>query len=185
MMLRNLLSRCRLLLWLCALCATATAQPAFQPGQLYHLTVPSLGLTVTLDAQGRLSLQQLAAADPGQHFTVSELSGSWRFINPFDGRAIRTEGQALEAGENNGSDEAQLWKTETVGQACLLIPTNRPDMAAAAQGNNLVLVAKTQAVKQKNAHFKIERAARAGFDVALTYRIRSVAQPEMVLGNGD
>ena len=185
MMLRNLLSRCTLLIWLCTLCATAAAQPAFQPGQLYHLTVPSLGLTVTLDAQGRLSLQKTAAADPGQHFTVSELSGSWRFINPFDGRAIRTEGQALEAGENNGSDEAQLWKTEAVGQACLLIPTNRPDMAAAAQGNNLVLVAKAQAVKQKNAHFKIERAARAGFDVALTYRIRSVAEPEMVLGNGD
>ena len=73
---------------------------------------------------------------PDNTSTWSELSGSWRFINPFNNRAIRTEGDALEAGENNGSDEAQLWETETDGKFVLLIPTNRPEMAAAVTNGN-------------------------------------------------
>lgn len=173
---------------LCLLCAmavvTATAQ-TFQRGALYQLLTANGQQAMTLDAKGRLALEKRDAANPGQHFNVSELSGSWRFINPFNNRAIRTEGDALEAGENNGSDEAQLWETETDGKFVLLIPTNRPEMAAAVTNGNLVLLPKAKAKGNKAAQFQIQLAEASGFDVALTYRIRSVAHPELVLGNGD
>ena len=173
------------LLLLCLLGFVPTQAQSYEKGALYHLSLPAKGLVVTLDAQGKLSLQKLDTAQPGAHFVVSELSGSWRFINPFRNLAVRTEANTVEAGENNGSDEAQLWKTEAAGKALLLVPTNRPDMAMAAEGSALVLLPKAQAKSNKNAHFEVVRAEKAGFDVDLTYRIRSVAQPELVLGNGD
>ena len=173
------------LLLLCLLGFVPAQAQSYEKGALYHLSLPAKGLVVTLDAQGKLSLQKLDTSQPGAHFVVSELSGSWRFINPFRNLAVRTEANSVEAGENNGSDEAQLWKTEAAGKALLLVPTNRPDMAMAAEGSALVLLPKAQAKGNKNAHFEVVRAEKAGFDVDLTYRIRSVAQPELVLGNGD
>ena len=173
------------LLLLCLLGFVPAQAQSYEKGALYHLSLPAKGLVVTLDAQGKLSLQKLDTGQPGAHFVVSELSGSWRFINPFRNLAVRTEANSVEAGENNGSDEAQLWKTEAAGKALLLVPTNRPDMAMAAEGSALVLLPKAQAKGNKNAHFEVVRAEKAGFDVDLTYRIRSVAQPELVLGNGD
>lgn len=158
---------------------------SFRRGTLYHLISVSEGLTVETDATSQLRLSQLNAQDPNQHFTINELSGSWRFINPFNNRAIRTEGNSLEQGENNGSDEAQLWKVEKNGKFVSLIPTNRPDMAAAVQDSRLVLIAKSQATGNKKAQFEIRQAQQAGFDAALTYRIRSVQTPNLVLGNND
>ena len=170
---------------LCCLGVCSTAAQSFRQGALYHLVLPAKGLVLTLDERGALSLAKPDEAAQGQHFVVAELSGAWRFINPFCNLAVRTEANTVQAGENNGSDEAQLWKTEAVADGVLLVPANRPDMAAAAQGNQVVLLPKAQATANKLAHFKVVQARRAGFDVALTYRIRSVAQPDCVLGNGD
>lgn len=178
---------CRLLS-LCLICCLAIGNAAaqgFQRGVLYHLVSASKQLAVGFDQQGKLTLNKANPDDPNQHFTVSELSGSWRFINPFNNQAIRTEGDALELGENNGSDEAQLWKTEKDGKFLLLIPTNRPDMAAAVEQGKLKLISKKKAAGNKAAQFSIEQAAHSGFDVALTYRIRSAHQKGLVLGNGD
>ena len=157
----------------------------YRRGVLYHLIAVSEGMTVETDNAGKLKLSALDSANPNQHYTLNELSGSWRFINPFNNRAIRTEGDAMEHGENNGSDEAQLWKTEKNGNFVTLVPTNRPDMAAAVSNKQLVLIKKTQAKGNKAAQFEIRQAAHSGFDVALTYRIRSVKNPDLVLGNQD
>lgn len=43
----------------------------------------------------------------GQVFTISEISGQWRIIDPFTNRALRRGGNGLEFGEVNGSDEDQ------------------------------------------------------------------------------
>lgn len=124
----------------------------YAPGVLYHLVSAVKGQAVGFDKQGNISLEKLNADAPNQHFTVTDLSGSWRFINPFVNKALRTEGNALEMGENNGSDEAQLWKVVADGKFLNLIPTNRPNMAAAVHGNKLVLIKKTrlQATKLHN-----------------------------------
>ena len=168
----------------CLACIGAGAQ-TFRRGVLYHLITADKQLAVGYDKQGSLTLGPTDANNPTQHFTVSELSGSWRFINPFDNRAIRTEGNALELGENNGSDEAQLWKTEKNGKHLLLVPTNRPDMAAAVNNGQLVLINKKQAAGNRAAQFDIAEAEQAGFDVALTYRIRPAADKNLVIGNGN
>ena len=162
----------------------ATAQ-SFKAGVLYHIVTANKGQAVGFDKQGNLTLQKLNENASDQHFTVTALAGSWRMINPFVGKAIRTEGDALELGENNGSDEAQLWKVEADGKYLHLIPTNRPTMAAAVQGGKLVLIDKAKAVGNKAAQFTIDQATHSGFDADLTYYIRSAQRPELVLGNGD
>ena len=157
----------------------------FKPGALYHLVSAVKGLAVSENGKGGLVLSKINEDNAGQHFTVNELSGSWRFINPFTNKAIRTEGNAVEEGANNGSDEAQLWKVESDGKYLILVPTNRPQMAAAIQGTKIVLIERAKAVGNKAAHFSVVEAAHSGFDADLTYRIRSVQYPDSVLGNGD
>lgn len=167
---------------------TATADN-YTRGTLYTIRPASAsGRVLTYDtATGRAHVAKTDAASAAQHWTITELAGSWRIINPFSNVAVRTVGEAVVTGENNGSDEAQLWKTEdAVGGAVLLVPANRPDVAASvAKDGTIALIDKAKARNNKSAHFVITKAATAGFDVALTYRIRSVAHPEQVLGNGD
>ena len=158
---------------------------SFKPGTLYHLVSALKGHVVDADGQGHLALSALNEKDAGQHFVMSELSGSWRIINPFNNQAVRYNGNGVEAGENNGSDEAQLWRVVADGSHYNLVPTNNPGKAAAVQGSKLVLIDKAKAAGNKAAQFSLAEAARAGFDAELTYRIRSVQHPDMVLGNGD
>lgn len=188
---KNFLTRRLAFFLLAAVTACAAmAQAGYRQGALYRI-VPATGKGKSLaggDAKAAVRMDKLDDEQAGQHWTLSELSGSWRIINPFSNLALRTEGDAVETGENNGSDEAQLWKTEAVGDgdACLLVPANRPDMAATvAADGKLVLTTKEKAKSDKAAHFGIRLAAKSGFDVALTYHIRSVAHPEWILGNGD
>ena len=171
--------------------AAAIGQTAFERGRLYHLFTANGKTPMALTGQkdGRsASFARFDASQDVQHWVLSELSGSWRIINPFSNRALRTEGDALELGENNGSDEAQLWKLEPVGVdgAVCLIPTNRADMAAAVDVKGaLRLIARDKARTDKSACFRVMPAAIPGFDDALTYRIRSKSHPGLVLGNGD
>ena len=166
----------------------ASAQTAIVRGALYHLVSGSDGrLAVGYDTPtGAARAERADEARADQHWTLTELSGSWRIICPFSNLALRTAGDAVSTGENNGSDEAQLWKLEPAGDAFLLVPTNRSDRAARLETDgSLTLVARTAARTDRRARFRLVRAARTGFDEALAYRFRSVAQPDLVLGNGD
>lgn len=158
------------------------AQVTFEKGKLYHIFSSGKTKNVVYEkkdkAVGTTDLEERNAA---QYWKISELSGSWRIINPVTNLAIRTNGDAVELGENNGSDEAQLWRYENG----MLIPTNRPDMVMAAQNGKLILIAKNKAANNKAAQFKIEQSKYAGFDDALTYLIRSAKDNSLVLGNGD
>lgn len=179
-----------LLLLACAFmaCGGAVAQDNYLRGVLYHVVPATHADWAVGHASGHVAAGKLDAAVPGQYWTLAELSGSWRIIDPFSNVALRVSGNSVEVGENNGSDEAQLWKTEPVGGngLCLLVPANSPGMAAAlVKGGGLRLMAKDKARADQAAHFALRQAALSGFDVALTYRIRSAAHPEWVLGNGD
>ena len=168
--------------------STATALAQFTRGTLYHI-IPAAdaGKTVCYNEKKRVICSRLDDSNAAQHWTITPLAGAWRLINPFSNLALRTAGSQVATGENNGSDEAQLWKTESIGKdLVILVPANRPEVAAAiARDGSVSLIAKQKAKTDKSAHFYIREAAKAGFDVALTYRIRSVAHPELVLGNGD
>ena len=162
---------------------TALAQVVFQQGKLYHIaTKDKASQVLTIDQNGALISGALNKENTGQYWKLSELSGSWRIINPVTNQALRVDAVLVELGENNGSDEAQLWKVE----GDLLIPTNNPGVVlAVAKNGTFTTIPKAQAAQTKGAHFNIRAAEAAGFDDALTYRIRCAAQPKLVLGNGD
>lgn len=65
---------------------------SFKPGTLYHLVSALKGQVVDANGQGHLALSALNEKDAGQHFVMSELSGSWRIINPFNNQAVRYNG---------------------------------------------------------------------------------------------
>lgn len=176
-------SRLVLLLSLLLTVSLAVAQTTFQPGKLYHITTQTKRAQVlTLVPQGTPKAVALDAANTAQYWKVSELSGSLRFINPTTNQALRVDGVRVETGENNGSDEAQLWKYADG----LLVPTNNPGRAlAVASDGTFVTIDRAKAATDKSARFVIQPARAAGFDDALTYVIRSVGQPRLVLGNGD
>lgn len=162
----------------------ASAQ-SYQRGTLYHI-VTTKGLAVSLTQQGELTLNKFDESSANQQFSVNELSGSWRFIAPFfHNLALRNVGEKIMAGENNGSDEAQLWKIEQDGEYVRLVSANRPDMVVSAQGDCLVLISKNKSKGNKSTLFSIVQSATSGFDADLTYRIRSVKDSNLVLGNGD
>ena len=104
----------------------------------------------------------------GQLFIMDELSGSWRFIDPFKQRALRVGERGMEYGEVNGSDELQKWTlTEVAPGKYSAIPTNKTSFQALKKG------------------VTIKEADAFGSDVNCTYRFRSVANPDQVLGNND
>ena len=159
------------------------AQATLEKGKLYHIFATGNKGNVVYEKEDKaVALTDFKKDDTAQFWKVSELSGSWRIINPVTNHALRVNGSRVEVGENNGSDEAQLWKFEDG----LLIPANSPNAAVAkAKGGALVLIAKEKAATLKAAQFRFEESQYAGFDDDLTYRIHPVATPGMVLGNND
>ena len=166
------------------------AQPTFRKGALYNLFPATDGrLVLQLDG-GKAQFQKLDATAEGQYWTVTDLSGSVRIINPFTNQALRADGDKVGVGENNGSDEAQLWKVETFqGKmlgAVILIPANRPEVAMCREANGtLSLIPLAEARTKNAAAFRLDESAEYGFDADATYRIHPFGQPEYSLGNGD
>ena len=115
------------------------AQTAFRKGALYNLFPATDGrLVLQLDGD-KATFQNMDAAAKGQYWTVTDLSGSVRIINPFANQALRADGDKVGVGENNGSDEAQLWKVELfegkMRGAVVLVPANRPEVAMCREAN--------------------------------------------------
>lgn len=104
----------------------------------------------------------------GQLVQISQLSGAWRLVDPFTHRALRMSDRGMTWGEENGSDELQKWTIKPVGKdQYQFTPTNAPQLA------------------DKSKRHTILEASVFGSDDNCTYRFRSVAHPNMVLGNGD
>ncbi len=160
----------------------------YTKGTLYRI-VPATqtGNVMDYDQAGKVSATQADDNRTEQYWTVTELAGSWRIINPFSNLAVRAVNDVLGIGENNGSDEAQLWKTEPVkGGAVLIVPANRPDVAAVVNKDGSINLAdKKKVANTPAARFFIRPAAIAGFDEALIYRIHPFGNADVVLGCND
>ena len=97
-----------------------------------------------------VKIEKDAENSPSQLWSITGLSGSWRFINIQSELAIRFEGDKVTLGVNNGSDEAQLWQID----GHLIVPTNNPDMAMASdKDGNMMLIPKSEAKGNKYAEF--------------------------------
>ncbi len=177
---------------LAATCLPINAQQAFEKGALYlirskkyadavaNYARPNSGTDITLQNADKCSASKL--------WNIADLSGSIRFINPYDNMSIRATGAGkIEINENNGSDESQLWKLEQVGKnVYLLVAANRPEMAIrAVNKNSLALAPKNSLKNDKAAHFEIVKSNIAGFDASQAYQIVSATDESMLLGNGD
>ena len=168
-----------------AAAAISTEPVGFGRGMLYCVW-PVATPDKIVSANGA-ELVKPAAANADDYWTLRELSGSWRLINPFSDQALRVAGDGVSTGENNGSDEAQLFTIERAGNGndtYLLIPANRPDKALVATNGKLGLTDRAQARSNKRAWFEIKRGPKAGFDQEASYRIRW-AESGKVTGNGD
>ena len=122
------------------------AQIGFAKNKLYNVIPAGYVESVMGYKSGddKAALQKQDVTDPLQQWLVSNLSGSFRFINPFENKAIhaRTD-NTLGITENNGSDESQLWTLRKKGEYVQIIPTNTPElMVAYREGGKLQLVEK-------------------------------------------
>ena len=178
------LKKCFVLTAAALLCAFGiNAQETFERGKLYHIYGAGETENLVAEKMGEMAgLANYDKEDPSIYWKITELSGSWRIINPVTNNALRVNGNIVEVGENNGSDEAQLWKFENG----LLIPANSPTLAVAkGKGGTLVVIKKERAANMRAAKFQIKESEVAGFDDGLTYQICPVTKPGQVLGNGD
>ena len=187
---RNLGIRSLLVVMMLVVSGALMAQDAFRKGALYGL-YPATDGRMALELNGSsIKFKTYDAATPGQYWTVTDLSGSVRIINPFTNQALRADGNKVGVGENNGSDEAQLWKVETfqgkMRGAVVLIPANRPDVAMCRESNGTLSLIPLKDARTKNAAaFRLEESVEYGFDADATYRIHPFGQRELSLGNGD
>ena len=176
------LTKCFLLVTAALVWAVSgNAQTTFENGKLYHIYASGNKDNVVYQNGVSVGLGNYEDGNTAQFWKISELSGSWRIINPVTNQALRANGNKVEVGENNGSDEAQLWKFEDG----LLIPANNPSIAVVKHNGGLAFIAKDRAATINAAKFRIEESKYAGFDDNLTYRILSVANEGTVLGNND
>ena len=145
-----------LLLLLAVLPAAAQSSPAFDKDKLYRIALQHASTMVVEETGPKTAaIRNENVTSRAQLWSVTPLSGSWRLINPESGNAIRIEGNRVELGENNGSDEAQLWKIENG----MLVPANRPSVAVNVEmDGSLTLVDKKKAAKMKSTHFSFTDA---------------------------
>jgi beta-galactosidase len=143
---------CLIYVWVSAVC-TAHVQVGFARNKLYNIVpVNYSGKAVGYDPDSkRVVLSVSNDADKLQQWSVTNLSGSFRFINPFENKAIHATGDnTLGITENNGSDESQLWIIKKSGKFLQIYPSNSPDLILACQQKGrLVLVDKVKVLIPK------------------------------------
>lgn len=101
-----------------------------EKGTLYTIS-PSVAASqsVCILPGGRaVSLSAYNEYDKMQLWTVEDISGSFRIVNPYENRALKVLPE-YNAGiaEVNGSDEAQLWTIHASEQGNRLVPANYPE----------------------------------------------------------
>ena len=92
---------------------------------------------------------------PAQLWHITSLSGSWRFINAESGLAVRADGNLVTLGQDNGSDEAQLWTVKPIApESFLILSTNFAGKAmAAGQDGSFSLISEKEAAKDSSAKY--------------------------------
>lgn len=149
---------CLIYVWVSAVC-TAHVQVGFARNKLYNIVpVNYSGKAVGYDPDSkRVVLSVSNDADKLQQWSITNLSGSFRFINPFENKAIHATGDnTLRITENNGSDESQLWIIKKSGKFLQIYPSNSPDLILACQQKGrLVLVDKVKFLNNPETYFYI------------------------------
>lgn len=134
--------------------ATAWAEKtSFSNEKLYQILLDAYSqYAVSQTAAKSVGIRMADKKDPQQHWSITELSGSFRIINAKTNLAIRYEGSRIELGANNGSDEAQLWKISDG----FISPTNKPGYVLSADGEGNLILVETANKDNQGAKFAFE-----------------------------
>lgn len=158
-------------------------KPMFQKGKLYRLHALKYSDLVIGYGKDKVAVRLSAFQenDNRQQWIITELSGSYRIINPFDNKSIHATAEGKVAiTENNGSDESQLWRLELVGNGYMLIPANNPVVAVVFDKDGaLSLIPKEEARKRKESLLNMELDKKA----SETPRALSVLQEYLESGD--
>lgn len=152
---------------LCLICALGLqAAVNFRPSAAYTVA-PAKGKTVlTLQTAGGVPSLASPANDDQAGWAVTSLSGAWRFINRATGSALRAEGSKVLTGENNGSDEAQLWRiTPADGDDNYYLSlANRPDAFLGVKSGRPAMTDRKKATVWHIRIIEGSDAAKAGYE---------------------
>lgn len=150
---------CLMCLYLCTI-GTVCAQVGFAKNRLYNVFPESCSGKVLGYNPETLEMIVVGHDDTDtlQQWNVSNLSSSFRFVNPFENKAVhaRTD-KTLGITENNGSDESQLWTIQKNGRYMQIFPSNSPELILACrQDGSLFLADKAGYLKSPETFFLIK-----------------------------
>ena len=112
-------------------------------------------------------LKDVVDGNENQQFMKLETAGSLRFVCVKTNLALRAGASGVEMGENNGSDEAQLWQVQAVKGGVTLVPSNNQQRALAVDSKGrLVLIESSKAKGNTAATFEIKDIKTIGEDLA-------------------
>ena len=111
-----------LLVWMAQ---NVSSQSRYDKDRLYNVFPAKVSNKVLgYDKGSSVILKSLSKDDQKQQWNINELSGSCRFVNVFEDKALRADvdHKALVVTEVNGSDEAQLWSIQETANGVRLVP---------------------------------------------------------------
>lgn len=149
------------LVWLCmGAVGTVCAQVGFAKNKLYNVFPENHpGKVLGYDARTKsIMLVKCNDADTLQQWSVSNLSSSFRFVNPFKNKSVHAKvDQTLGITDNNGSDESQLWTIRKHGNYLQIFPSNSPELILACGKNGkFALVDKVKFATSSSTFFLIK-----------------------------
>ena len=141
-----------LLCLLTCIVSTMQAQVKFAKDKLYNI-VPAGQTDKAVSYQSGTTqaiLVPLNDKDNQQQWSVTDLSGSFRFITPFENKAIHAKSDNTPGiTENNGSDESQLWTLRKQGKSYQLIPSNAMSLMLTCDASGKLLLKPADQVTDK------------------------------------
>ena len=149
-----------LLVWMAQ---NVSSQSRYDKDKLYNLYPAKVSDKVLgYDAGASVILKSLSRDDRKQQWNINELSGSFRFVNVFEDKALRADvdHKALVVTEVNGSDEAQLWSIQETANGVRLVPANTPSLMLVCQKDGrLQLMDRKKAETMEASLFQIRVSA--------------------------
>lgn len=143
----------------------ATAQARFDRKKLYMVTPagqPDKAWSFAAN-NPKIQLTSKNESNKSQLWSIADLSGSFRLINPYENQAVQAAANRfVQVAETNGSDEMQLWLIKPVGNYVQFIPSNQAKWVAAAQKDGTIaLVDAAKAGESKETLFSITASSAA------------------------
>ncbi len=146
------MKRILLLCLLTCIVGTLQAQVKFAKDKLYNI-VPAGQTDKAVSYKSGTTqaiLVSLDGKDQQQQWSVTDLSGSFRFITPFENKAIHAKADNTPGiTENNGSDESQLWTIRKQGKSYQLIPSNAMSLMLTCDASGKLLLKPADQVTDK------------------------------------